>query len=161
MQVSLKYGVIMAVVGIAVFVAKVALGSNPFDRDWTGWLSMVVTIGIMVMAHNSFKNDGDGYMTYGQGFGIGTLSMLISGIISMLFSLLYINFIDTGLMDNFYAIQEENMRAQGQSDQAIDVAMEWTKKLFWVFYIIGIVFISVICALIVSIFTQKKRPEAI
>ncbi len=161
MSVSLKYGAIMAAVSIATFVVKVAMGSNPFDSGWSGWVSMVIAIVIIVLAHKSFKDDGDGYMTYGQGFGIGTLSMLISGIVGMLFSLLYITFIDTGIMEQFYTIQEENMRNQGQSDDAIAIGMEWTRKLFWAFYVGGIVFFSVLCGLIVSFFTQKKRPEAI
>lgn len=161
MSVSLKYGVIMAAVGIAIFVVRVALGVNPFDSDWTSWIGIVADIALIVMAHNAFKDGGDGYMSYGQGFGIGTLSMLIAGVLSLLFSLLYVTFIDTGVMDAFFALQEEKMRAQGQNDDAIAMGMEWTKKLFWVFYLVGLVFISVLCGLIVSIFTQKKRPEAI
>ncbi len=161
MSVSMKYGAIMAAVGIAIFVVRIAMGTNPFDSDWTSWIGVVIDIVVIVLAHNAFKDGGDGYMTYGQGFGIGTLSMLIGGAIGLLFTLLYVNFIDTGIMDAFYTLQEEKMRESGQNEDAIAMGMEWTKKLFWVFYIIGIGFFSVLCGLIVSIFTQKKRPEAI
>lgn len=159
MSISLKYGLILALVSIATFALKVALGKNPFESDWTGWVSLLIGIGIVVLAHNNFKNDGDGFMSYGQGFAIAALATLISGIIGLVFNLFYINFIDTNVMDDLYRITEEKMQEQGRSDQEIQIAIEWTKKLFWVIYVVMMCIISVLYGLVVPIFTQKKNPE--
>jgi hypothetical protein len=51
------------------------------------------------------------------------------------------------------------MSARGMSDDQIDMAVGWTKKLFWPMYIFFGLFFGVLIALVVSIFTQKKAPE--
>lgn len=161
MSVSLKFGLIMAVISIATMMIKIALGVNPYDRDWSGWVSIIIVIVLVVFAHKSFKEDGDGYMSFGQGFGIGTLSMLISVVVSGIFSMLYSSFIDQGLLDQILQKTEEQMREQGQNEQAIEIALEWTKKLFWPIYFFFGGIMAVIVGLVVTIFTQKKSPEAI
>ena len=159
MSVSLRYGGIMAVASIAFMMILIAMGANPFENDWKGWISSLITVGILVMAHKYFKDNGDGYMSYGQGLGIGFISILISIVVGGIFSYVYANFIDLGIMEDLWQKTTEKMQAQGQSEDTIETAMSWTKKLFWVFYFIGGAFVALIIALIVSIFTQKKNPE--
>ncbi len=156
---GLKYGLILGVVSIALTMVMIALGANPFKQDWKGLISIAVTIGIIVMAHKNFKENGDGYMSYGQGLGIAFIAMMVSVVLGGIFSYVYTTYIDTNLLEEVWQKTAEDMEAKGQSQEAIDMAITWTKKLFWPFYAIGGAFMALIVGLIVSIFTKKSNPE--
>jgi hypothetical protein len=153
-----KYGIISALIGIVLFLIPALMASNPFDSPWN-WIGMGVGIVLFVLAHKNYKDSGDGYMSYGQGIGICFWMTLVSTVISFGFTYLYVTFIDHAPMDLFYQAQVEKMESQGQSAEAIAIATEWTKKLFWVIGLFMAIFFSMLIALIVTIFTQKKAPE--
>lgn len=157
MSVGLKWGVINALVSMVFFLILVLAGLNAFDNKW-GWIGSIFTIVLLVLAHKAFKDQGDGFMTYGQGVGIGFWMGVVGTIVAGLFTYVYSNIIDPATMENFYEMQRMQMEERNMPDDQIDIALEWTRKLFWVFYLIGGVVGSLILALIVSIFTQKKNP---
>jgi hypothetical protein len=157
-SVGIKYGVISSVVGIVFFLILSVSGLNAFDNKW-GWVNMIISVAILILAHKNFKDDGDGFMSYGQGVGIGFWMSLTAVVIGGLFTFVYANFIDTGVMDLMWEQQYEQMSARGMSDDQIETAVGWTKKLFWPMYVFFGLFFGVLIALVVSIFTQKKAPE--
>jgi hypothetical protein len=156
---GVKFGLIIAAVSIAWFIIQVVIGINPFVRDWKGWLSMAVSIAIVVFAHKSFKDSGDGYMSYGQGLGIAFIAIMVSVLVGSIFSYIYINFIDQTVMDEVWEKALEEAQSKGQNEEAAQMGIEWGKKLFWVFYLVGGAFVALIIGLLVPIFTQKKNPE--
>jgi hypothetical protein len=161
MNVGLKYGLFATAASIVMFVIRAATSGNPFDRSavWTV-VAIAVSIAIIVLAQREFKNSGDGYMTYGQGFVIGFWITVVSVVVYAVFVIIYSTLIDTNVMNAMYDAQREQMEAGGNmSSDQIETAIGWTKKLFWpFFFIIGIVF-SLITVLIVTIFTQKSNPN--
>jgi hypothetical protein len=159
MNVGLRYGLILSLISILYSLVLVAVGSNPFDQGWKGYISFVFVIGVVVYAHKYFKENGDGFMSYGQGFGIAFITILVSIVMGGIFSYVYSSYIDPAALDAVWEKSLQRMEEQGQSEEAIEMAMEWTKKLFWVFYLIGGIFSGTIIGLIIPIFTQKKRPE--
>lgn len=159
-SVGLKFGLILAVVSIAVMMISIAFGSNPFKSDWIkGLLNFAITVAVVVFAHKSFKDSGDGYMSYGQGLGVAFITIMVSVIIGGIFSYVYTSFVDTNVLEEVWQKTAEDMEAQGQSQEAIDMAISWTKKLFWPIYFIGAGFMALIVGLIVSIFTKNSNPE--
>jgi hypothetical protein len=156
--VGLKFGAVSALVGIVFFLILTLSGQNAFDNKW-GWVSMVFSIVILVLAHRNFKSEGDGFMSYSQGVGIGFWMALVGVVVGAIFTYVYSNIIDPATMDTFYENQYEQMQKNGMSDDQIDVAVSWTKKLFWWIYLFFGIFFGLIIALIVTIFTQKKSPE--
>ncbi len=160
MSVGLKFGLILAIVSIASMLIQFVAGTSPFSGGWANSLiSLALTVGVVVFAHKNFKENGDGYMTYGQGFGIAMITVLVSIVIGMIFSYVYLNMIDPTAFDAIWEKAEADMEAQGQSDEQIEMGLGWARKLFWVFYLIGGLFWGVVIGLIVTIFTQKKAPE--
>jgi hypothetical protein len=159
-SIGVKYGLISAAVGIVFFLGMQLTGNSPFGGGWgIGLARFAIAIVILVMAHKAFKDEGDGFMTYGQGFGIGFWITVISILIGGLFGYVYANFIDLTAMDVFYEEQADQMRERGQTDDQIAMAQEWTKKLFWVFFFVfGFIF-SLIVPLIVTIFTKKENQQ--
>jgi hypothetical protein len=157
-SVGVKFGWISALIGIALFLVPVILNQNPFKGVWN-WIGTGVSIAIIIIAHKSFKDSGDGFMSYGQGVAIGFWMTLVSTILTLAVMYVYLTFIDTTPMDLFYEEQQTAMEEAGQSDEAIQIAMEWTKKLFWIIGTCAAFFGGMLFTLILTIFTQKKAPE--
>lgn len=158
MKVGSKYGAISGLAGIALFLVAVMMNINPFQGA-SNWIGIGISIVLLVLAQKNFKDSGDGYMSYGQGFGVGLWYTIVSSVLSLLVMYVYMNFIDTAAMEKVFEQQELQMEEQGQSTEAIQVAMEWTRKLFWAFAVGGSIFFGIIIALVVTIFTQKKNAE--
>jgi uncharacterized ion transporter superfamily protein YfcC len=159
-SIGLTFGLYSSAVAIAVFLITSLLGYNPFGGG-LNYIGTVASIVLIVFAHKKFKDSGDGFMSFGQGFGVGFWFSLISTLLTLLVMYIYINFIDYSPLQLMLEEQATKMQETGQADQAIETAQEWTKKLFWVFALIGSLFFGLIITLIVTIFTQKKNPEAI
>lgn len=157
-NIGLKYGLISAGAGILIFLALALMASNPFDNTW-GWVRIAISIAIIVLAHREFKSSGDGYMSYAQGFKIGFVMVIVSIIVGTGFTWFYTTIVDPGVMTIFFDAQREQMASNNMPDEQIDVAIEWTQKLFWPLALIGGVVGGTIGVLIVTIFTQKRNPE--
>ncbi|PZR41338.1 MAG: hypothetical protein DI538_01640 [Azospira oryzae] len=158
-EVGIRFGLISAAITIVLFLIPALIGQNPFKGVWN-WVGTGVSIGLIIFAHKKFKDDGDGYMSFGQGVGIVFWMGLISTIIGGIFTFVYINFVDTAPFDLMLEQNLEEMEKAGSPEQAIEMAQEWTRKLFWPIYFFFGVVGSVVVGLIVSIFTKKNNPEA-
>lgn len=163
-SVSMKWGLIHGLISIILFVIIDLIGMA--GNQGLQWLGLPVFIAIMVLAHREFKNDGDGYMSYGQGLGIGTLLSVVAGIISSAFTYIYITYINTDYLSGIKEMQIMQLESQGMSDSEIEQTMEMTKMFFTpeamagfgIFF--GILF-GFIFALIITAFTKKPKPEII
>lgn len=161
MNVGLKWGLLSAGAAVLLFVVRAVTSTNPFDNKAWGWtiVTLAVSVVLLVLSHREFKTNGNGYMSYGQGFKIGFVSSVVSLIVYGLFVLLYTSLIDTNVMDNVYQAQREEMEANNMPDEQIDMAIGFTQKLFWpIFFVMGLIF-STVFVLIITIFTQKNNPE--
>lgn len=162
-SVGIRYGLIAAVVGIAIMVTFSTLkidSSGPI-----GWSTYLVYAGLVFLAHKYFKENGDGFMSIGQGIGTGFWMGLISSLISAPFTFIYLKFIDSGMIEMAMEKQREGMAAQGMDEATIDQTMEMSSAfmspaIFAGAGFIGGIILFTIIAVIVSLFTQKKNPEA-
>lgn len=157
-SVGIKYGLISAVISVLFFLALAFSGLNAFDNTWN-WIGLVISVALVFLAHREFKANGTGFMSYGQGVGIAFWIALVSLAINFVITYLYVSFIDLNAMEVFYDAQAQKMAEQGTPDAQIDMALSWTRKLFWPMYIFMGLFFGVLVGVIVSIFTQKKDPE--
>ena len=160
-QIGLRYGIILGLIMIvySMILQFIGLATN----NWASSVSYIFLIVGMVMAHKAFKDGGDGFMRLGQGLGIGTLISAVSGGISMIFSYLYIKFIDDSMMQLIQDKQIEAMEKQGMDDAQIDQAMEMAEKfsspeIIFGIALIAFIFFGFIISLIVSLFTKKDNP---
>lgn len=160
--VGIKYGLYSAGFGIFFFLVRVLMGQNPFDNSWWALLiSLGVSILLIALAHREFKESGDGFMNYGQGVGIGFWMALVSVIIVLLLQWAYISFVEPGVMDNMIEMQRMKFEDQGVPDSQIEAMLNGTRRFFWAFGFIGAMIVSIILAVIVSIFTQKRNPQPV
>jgi hypothetical protein len=162
---GIRYGIIAGFVGIAYFLILTTAGVD-LSQGFGRWGGLLITIVVVFLAHKYYKENGDGFMTYGQGIGIGFWIGLISAVISSIFNYIYAKFIDPTFVTMMREKAIEDMEAKGQSQEQIDAAMKIVDMFmtpeamlfFGLFF--GILF-TIIIALVISIFTQKPRPETI
>lgn len=157
-SIGIKFGLYSAAISIVLFLIPALLNQNPFQGLWN-WIGIPILIALIIFAHKQFKDQGDGFMSFGQGVGIGFWLTLIATIVAGLFTFVYISFVDSSPMELMLQEQSTKMQEQGVPDETIEIAMTWTKNLFWVSYAFMGILGGVIIALIVSIFTQKKSAE--
>ncbi len=159
---GIRYGLILGVVSIVYFLLLTIL-----SVDMTGpikYVSYLMAAAFIFLAHKYFKDNGDGFMGYGQGIGIAFWMSIISSVISSVFTFIYIKFVDSGFIDALKEKQLEQFQEKGMTDQQIDQAMSFsdmfmTPGAILIFGLVGGILGTVIIALIVTIFTQKKAPE--
>lgn len=160
---GVRYGLFLGGISIAYFLILTIAGIDMTEGP-ARWASFLFYFGIIYLAHKYYKEEGDGFMSYGQGMGITFWIALVSSGISSVFSYIYMKFIDSGFVEAIKQKQIEQMQERGMSDEEIDRAMDiagafMTPEAMLIFGIIfGIIFI-VFCGLLVSIITQKKKPE--
>lgn len=164
-SVSIKYGVILGMIGIIFFILLDFLGQASNQSGWN-YLGLIFTVIGYYFAYKEFKEDGDGYMTYSQGLGIGTLAALFSSIISSIFTFIYISYINTNFLENIKQMQAIELEEQGLSDAQIEQAQSmmdmFTSPIaLSIFAVLGGTFFGFIIALIMSAIFKKTNPEAI
>lgn len=163
---GIRYGVIMGIVSIAYFVLLNTLGVD-ITQGPGSWGRYVYCAVLIFLAHKYYKDNGIGFMAYGQGIGISFWMGLVSGVISSIFTYIYVKFIDTGFVQQILDRTREGMEDKGSlSEEQIDQAMKMTAKFMTPEMMLGFGFIfaiigTVIIGLIVTIFTQKKNPNEV
>lgn len=160
--IAIKYGLITALVGIVYSLVLNVLDLS--TNQWLTSLSYLILIAGLVLAMKDFKTNNYGYMSYGQGLGVGALLSAIFGLLSGIFSWIYTTYIDPEFMSRMQEVQRTKMLEQGLSDEQIDAALGMAEKFqnpltmifgsMAVFLIIGF-----ILSLIIAAIMKNKRPE--
>lgn len=162
-SVGIRFGLITGAVAIAYFMSLTVAGVD-ITQGIGRWAQVLINVGIIFLAHKNFKDNADGFMSYGQGFTIGFWISLISSIISSVFTFIYVKYIDNSFIQTMLDRQEEAMIERGMPDEQVEQAMEMTAKFMTptsmlIFGIIGGVIMLLIVTALVGIFTQKKNPD--
>ena len=161
-SVALKYGFIAALVGVVYTL--IIMVADLGDNRWLSGLSYLILIAGIVLAMKQFKELNHGFMSYGQGLGIGTLVSAIFGLLSGIFVWLYTSFVDTEYMGRMMDKQREAMLEQGLSDEQVDAGMAMAENFQGPLTLIlggllGAVVIGFILSLIISAIMKNNRPE--
>jgi uncharacterized membrane protein len=107
-----------------------------------------------------FKEQNGGYMTYGQGLGVGTLTSAVAGLLSSLISTFYIKFVDPTVLQRTMDEQRIQMEERGMSDAQIDQAMKIAESMTgfsFLFATLAIVFFGFILSLIIAAILKRER----
>lgn len=160
-RVALKYGLITGVASI-VFNTILIIAEQNQNQALTS-LGLIILIVGMVYAMREFKSGNDGFMSYGQGLGIGTLLSAISGLLGSAFITFYSQFIDTTYAQKILDKSRGDMESRGMDDAQIDAAMGFTEKMMspgimFAVTIFGAILFGFIIALIVSAIMRRNRP---
>ncbi len=163
-SVGVRYGLIMAGISIAYFLT-LALAGVDQTAGIARWASIIFYLAVIFLAHKNYKEQGDGFMAYGQGMGITFWLALVSSVIYSVFFYAYIKFIDSSFVETIKNNEIEKMQEKGMSDEQIDQAMGIASMFMTpeAMFGFGLVFgtIMIVCiGLVVTAFTQNKNPDA-
>ena len=163
-SVALKYGFLGALVSVVYTAILMIMGAG--TNKWLGGLAYLILIGAIIVAIQEYKKQNGGFMSYGQGLGIGTLVSLLFGLLGGLFMFVYTSFIDPDYMAGVMDQQRIELEGRGFSDEQIDAAMAMGESfqgpvMTILSVMIGYVLIGFILSLIISAIMKNKRPEFI
>lgn len=162
-RVALKWGVILGVAQIA-FSTLIFVTDN-FGNNTLGSVTYLLIAVALVLAMRDFRTLNGGYMAYGEGISVGTLTAAISGLLSSLFSVFYMTVIDTNVMQRVIDKTREQMEEQGNlSDEQIDQAIEITQNfqspgILFAIGVIGSAIIGLIFSLIIAAIMKKAKAN--
>lgn len=161
-SVGLRYGLLTGLVTVLL-----SFGLNVMHQESSParYLSFAVLVGGLVLAMNYFKQHNQGFMSYGQGIGIGAVLSAVVGAISGIFAYVYMNFIDTDMLSRITEKMRADMEARGGlSDEQIDQAVAMSGKfmngpVMVGAALLGTLLIGVLLSLVISAIIKNAQPE--
>ncbi len=160
--IGIRYGLLVGLVSVIITFGLYATGQ---EQGPLKWVSTLVLIGGMVMAMNNFKQANGGFMSYGQGLGIGTLVSAVSGVLTAIFVYIYMGFIDPGAIERMMEKARMDMEAKGglsdeQMEQGLAMAGKFmTPAALTISVLIGSIIMGFIISLVVSAILKRTKPE--
>lgn len=159
---SLTSGFILAIVLIAFSLLMYFLDVDRESKIM--WLSYLILAAGLYWSVISYRKKIPGeFLTYGQAFVSGFLTGLFASAIMAIFTYVYIQYIDTTLIDKILAKAEETIinRQPDISDEDLDTALSMTRRftspvMMSVFSFIGNVILSTLFSLIIAIFAKRE-----
>lgn len=123
-----------SVIGSLIFIVYSLLGNvTGFTRPTGGMgmlalnflISLGLYIGIIVAAVRHYRDqEAGGFVAFGKAFQVGLGVIVIIGIITALFTLLYITVIDPGYLASMSDDMREMFERMGMNEEQIEAGME-------------------------------------
>ena len=160
--IGIRYGLLTGLVSIIV---SFATNMAHLEQTPLKWLSSIALIAGIVLAQREFKQRDGGFMSYGQGIGVGVTVSAVAGVLSSIFTYVYMTMIDPEFITRIMDKARADMEARGGvSDAQIDQAMAMSAKftsapVLTIFALIGSVIIGLLISLLTSAIIKNTRPE--
>lgn len=159
---------VTSLLGLLVYVT--GMNETLMTNKPLSWLNNLLTLGIMFYFVNAavrmFRDqDNSGYVSVGQGIGLGTLAGLVAGIVSAVWSYIFMTFIAPDMIETIKQVSMQQMQESGQSEEQIDQAMEMAGMFFSPAFVAAMIvffllFIGFIAGLISGFMQKRERPYA-
>ncbi|MBC8112422.1 MAG: DUF4199 domain-containing protein [Verrucomicrobia bacterium] len=173
-RLAVKWGLILGLVSV-IYTLIANLSGIPFNPSLS-WITTIFSLAAPAFAiykgMGEFKDTHEGFMSYGQGLGIGTMMSGVSGVLSSAFSSIYIAFIDPTFLSRMSESQKEQVFEQWEKQNIPEEQMEtmWESTqqftafmqnpaLLFLFGIIASIIGGFIISLIISAIQRKTKPE--
>jgi len=164
-RIALKWGLISAVISILYSVIQIVLGKyqDPDLNTLNIIFGLVVGVGILIYALKEFRTLNNGYLSYGEGLGVGTLTSGVSGVVAGLFSFVYLKFIDPSSLGKVMAQARDKWEEQGLSEEQIEQAEKFGSMFtspgaIFVFSVFFALLFGFILSLIIAAVMRREKP---
>ena len=163
-KIALNYGVYLALALIVYALTMYAMGKT-YDREWyTQVIGLVIAAIFIVISIKEYKKVNNGFLSLSQGLKTGVGVALISAVIYVIYTVIFVQFIEPEFIDNIVKMQEEKMSENpNMTDEMLERMEEGTRKYFYAFTIGGILifnlFIGFVISLISSLAMKKVENE--
>ncbi|OGX84510.1 DUF4199 domain-containing protein [Hymenobacter glacialis] len=161
-SVGMRYGLLTGLVSIIFSFGLFAAQMEDSPIKYVGYL---VLIGGLIMAMRYYKASNFGFMSYGEGLGIGILVSAVVGALSAIFTYVYMNVIDPDAVSRMTEKVRAGMEEGGKlTDEQIDQSMAMAGKFMngpfmVVAVVISSVLVGLLLSLVISAFIKHTKPE--
>lgn len=159
---SLNTGLMLglAFIALSIIINMTGMVTNKY----LSWVNYIILVLFIVIGQNNFKRNGNGFMSFGQGLGIGMFVTAIGTVISTAFGYIYVSFIDSSVMETLREAQVIELEKQGLSPEQFDAALEISEKflqpaIMYPMALFFMLFFGFLLSLIITIFTKKNDPS--
>ena len=127
------------------------------------YFSWLILIGGIVWGIKSYKDQQQGFISYGRALGVGMLTVLFASIIAALFNYILYAYIDPSLVEKSIEMARNQMVEKGTlSDEQIELGLSMTKKLMQpgfmaLMTVFGSGFMGLIFSLIIAAFMKNEK----
>ncbi|MGN7823281.1 DUF4199 domain-containing protein [Chitinophaga varians] len=143
-----QYGLIISAIMVVLSVLFYIL--NLSQEKWAQWVgTLVMGVGI-VLASINFSKINDGHVTFGNVFMNGFQASLIIAVITVIFSVIMV-LIFPDIIEKIMETSRLDMEKKGMPEEQIEQGINFARKFFLIFMVIGGIFLSVICGVIASV----------
>ncbi len=160
---ALKWGVMggvaSAILGLMFYILNV-------DSDSAlKYVSFAVMIGVIIAGCYEYRDTIlGGFGSFKQLLGYAMLLVLVYGLLSSIWAICYMEFIDTGLVNEILLKTELDMEASGADDEIIKQTLVITKKMmlphfFFLTSLLSTLVIGLIISIPTSAMLRKEKPE--
>ena len=169
-QLALRYGAIWAGIGIVMTLLGFLTGIEPTMPNADAYQKAafyLISIAVAILIiYSAIKEDRDkqlgGFIGFRRCIGLGTLTALISSVITGVFTILYMTVINPGFQDKMKEGMMEQYEEQGMSEEQIEMAMGIASgftspvMLFVFTLVFGVIFGLLFSLIIGAIMTKHK-----
>ena len=164
-KIALNYGLILGFALILISVINYALG-NAYNQGWkTAVISYLIMIVIIFMGIKKYKEANGGFLTLGQGLKTGVGIALIGGIISIIYTVIFMTVIEPDFIEKSMEItRQEMLENQNLTEEQIDAQLEISKKIASPVILAGaglvwLTFLGFVFSFISALILQKKEDQ--
>ena len=166
---AMNYGAVLGLCLVALAVIMWSIGIDDKQSFIPGLLNNGLIIAFISYAIIQYRDiNNNGLISYASSLKLGTTIAFFSSVIFSFYSVIYILYINTEVLNEVMKLTEQTMlEAQPEiSDNDLDLALQMASKFMqphWVM-IMGMLsgtFMGFLYCLIISIFVKKEDPNLI
>lgn len=165
-QIIINNGLILGFVSVLYAILRYAMGKH-LENDWTvSLISFILMLAVIGFGINQFKKTNEGFLTIGEGLKIGVGIALVGGIISVIYTFIFTNYIEPDFANQLLILQEQQILEKYPefTDEQLESAANMTKKFttptaMALMGIMASLFFGLIVSLLVSLFMRKSKEN--
>ncbi|MBG7611170.1 DUF4199 domain-containing protein [Polaribacter sp. BAL334] len=121
-------GIYLGLVGVVVALVLYAMGKS-LELQWVGSVvGFIATIAFVVMGLKYYKSSNRGFMSWGQGVKIGLGIVMVSAVITVIYTLLFTYVIDPDFQQQAMEFQQQKWLDSGMTEEQINAATSMSEK---------------------------------
>lgn len=159
---ALSFGLILGVILVVYSLILYIVDLN--ENVWAASFSYVITAVVLYFAIINFRDkQQNGFITYGRGVSLGTLTGLFASVLLAIFTYIYVAYIDTSILDTMMINTEESILESKPNigDVELERALGFaemfnTPVMMAVMSALWYTFISFVFSLLISIFAKRE-----
>lgn len=161
----LNYGFLLGIISVVLGVIMYITNSHLEPGVVFAVLGFLILAVVISLAIKAFKKDNGGFLSLGEALKVGVGTAVIGALISTVWMLILINFIEPDYMSQVMEVQQEKMlemnpdMTEAQMKSAMEISSKFSSP--WIisaFAILQNLFFGFIIALVAGLIMKKENP---